>query len=654
MATDKEKATWETKLQEAGYVIRTIRTQNDGMMEAIFNLLEIAQDDYPKQTQLLDFIDGHQGLKAGAVDHQHGDPRKKAKISCLDVMKSSPLDVRPPPTPDSPRFVCPKNWYGEVEFTIQNQLDAYDSEPSESYRVEPLAVSRCSRGGKTRSLIEIANMNFTHGKQKVPVVFVSFNDYSPLDSHDQENPLEALLLRIAFAAWKEIDKKYKPQVKLDPTESPHSKTKTLLSSVFTAFRKDYHVTEEDVLNWLGDAPALLIVDELNNLDKLAVKDSAETKKMVDFIKTYFLKEQGRYFVFSTHTLSTLECFGVYMEHSSNSDRGVLLQELPLVEDLASAKALNENLKGVREAIYYGLMPGLIHDRSKRSPRSVLVKWNSRMNEHNKKTPEKRKKAFLDVLKSLINGDVSLVPTQFHTFLDAVNAAAGSERVRWSPHHLEFVLRKLALDDDEDDYLAKSKGELCKNVLTAKEQSGDGWEALFVLFLLARCVTKSWREPILPDVGRFFESGEKTVVLFNQPFCGRFKLLDKCECWSDLEKEILPGEAPTISIYYPTHAKFRAYDVILVASEKKKITGKVGYQCKEGKNDATQGVEQEFDSSFVLKGPSPVDSSHKVSWIIPSDDDIDAFFGVSGKHWTPKQWKKLAATAGVSSDSDQAK
>jgi len=490
-------------------------------------------------------------------------------------------------------------------------------------------------------------MNFTFGEKEVPVIFVSFNDYSPLGAHDQENPLEALLLRIAFAAWEEIDEKYNAQVKMGQIKSSGSKRK-LLSSEFRAFREQYHVTKRDVVEWLGAEPALLIIDELNNLDKLATKDSEGTKEMADFIKTYFLKEQGRYFVFSTHILSTLECFGVYMEHSSSSDRGVLLQELPLVDNLASAKALKNDLRGAREAIYYGLMPGLIHDRSKRKPQSVLVKWNRRMREHNQKTGEERKKAFLNILKSLIFGDVGLVPTHFHTFLDAVGASVGSQRVRWSPHHLEFVLRKLKLDNAEDDDLAKSMEGLCKNVLSAKEESGDAWEALFVLFLLARCATKNWQEPILPNVGRFFESGEeKMAVRFNKPFRGKLKCLDQCESWHDLENEIVPCAAPTISIYYPTHARFHAYDVILVASEKNKITGKVGYQCKEGRNDATQGVEQNFDSNFVLKGQPPGNSNQKDGWSIPADDAIDVFFGVSGKHWTPKQWKKLAATAGVS-------
>jgi hypothetical protein len=26
--------------------------------------------------------------------------------------------------------------------------------------------------------------------------------------------------------------------------------------------------------------------------------------------------------------------------------------------------------------------------------------------------------------------------------------------------------------------------------------------------------------------------------------------------------------------------------------------------------------------------------------VPSDGEIDSFFGESGKHWTPQRWKKL--------------
>jgi hypothetical protein len=471
------------------------------------------------------------------------------------------------------------------------------------------------------------NMNITYGNKAVAVIFVSFNDYSPLDQRNQENPLEALLLRIAFAAFQDIQ--YKPGTTKEQ---------------FEAFRKSYHVTTSDVLYWLGQAPALLIVDELNNLSTIAGRNSDRAAEIANFIKQYFLAPAGRYFVFSSHILSTLESLGVYMEFKTTSERNVLLQELPLVDDLLSARTLNKHFKGAREAIYYGLMPGLIHDRSEKSPKSVNVKWSAIMTEVNKKSPVERQATFFKILKSLLDGDVGRIPTEFHAFLDATGSVPGSERVRWSPHHLEYVLTKLILDDINGDRLADSMGSLCMSVLGSKESSGDGWEALFVLFLLARCVTQSWQEPILSGFDSLLASAEQPVVLLDSPFLGKFKCYDQCECWTDLKKEIFPGKAAAISIYYPTHARFKAYDVILVISENKAIKLIIGYQLKEGSNDATQDVDPEFHQSFVLKGVSPSEPRCKSNWTIPSEHEIDKFFGVSGAHWTPKQWKKLAATA----------
>ena len=55
MATEEEEKTWGAGLEEAGYVIRRIDLQNDAMMEAIYTLFEMTKD-FPKQTQLADFI----------------------------------------------------------------------------------------------------------------------------------------------------------------------------------------------------------------------------------------------------------------------------------------------------------------------------------------------------------------------------------------------------------------------------------------------------------------------------------------------------------------------------------------------------------------------------------------------------------------------
>jgi hypothetical protein len=34
------------------------------------------------------------------------------------------------------------------------------------------------------------------------------------------------------------------------------------------------------------------------------------------------------------------------------------------------------------------------------------------------------------------------------------------------------------------------------------------------------------------------------------------------------------------------------------------------------------------------------------WYVPSDSEIDFFFGESGMHWTPKRWKSCGIVEGI--------
>ena len=86
--------------------------------------------------------------------------------------------------------------------------------------------------------------------------------------------------------------------------------------------------------------------------------------------------------------------------------------------------------------------------------------------------------------------------------------------------------------------------------------------------------------------------------------------------------------------------------VLETMTPKEIRRIIGYQLKEGKRDATQPTEREFYRSFVVKGASPNLASARQGWYILSDSDIEKFFGVSGKYWTPKECSRLAATAAI--------
>ncbi|KAL3907419.1 MAG: hypothetical protein SGARI_003547, partial [Bacillariaceae sp.] len=52
-------------------------------------------------------------------------------------------------------------------------------------------------------------------------------------------------------------------------------------------------------------------------------------------------------------------------------RSVVLQELPIADTLSKALKLKSDLDSAREAIYYGLLPGLIHEST--SLRSIVGK-----------------------------------------------------------------------------------------------------------------------------------------------------------------------------------------------------------------------------------------------------------------------------------------
>ena len=75
-----------------------------------------------------------------------------------------------------------------------------------------------------------------------------------------------------------------------------------------------------------------------------------------------MRKSGRYLVYSSHILSIVSSFGEFVDNKG-SNRGAVLQELPLINNLSKTmECLYSNLDGAREAVYYGLMPAMVHVR----------------------------------------------------------------------------------------------------------------------------------------------------------------------------------------------------------------------------------------------------------------------------------------------------
>jgi hypothetical protein len=146
----------------------------------------------------------------------------------------------------------------------------------------------------------------------------------------------------------------------------HARDKTRAFQQFSS--RNYKIEAEHIQDWLGDTPVILLVDELSNLTELTARNSPQATKFGQFIKNNFLGRRERYFVFSSHLLTTLGFFGEFLDPSVGSTRHVILQELPLVTNLTIARdCLYQSLNGSREAIYYGLVPGMIYEKGRGKP-----------------------------------------------------------------------------------------------------------------------------------------------------------------------------------------------------------------------------------------------------------------------------------------------
>ena len=257
-------------------------------------------------------------------------------------------------------------------------------------------------------------------------------------------------------------------------------------------------------------------------------------------------------------------------------------------------------------------------------------------------------AFEKVCRSLITGSSADLSKSLEFLCDGVSVGtgAGEGLIRWIPYHLQFVMAYYGANHGELHIrdLAGSMATLCNQMTLAKEKAGDGWEGLFVLFLLARCIAKEPDGLFLPKtwLGKDPLTGEYPLIKYNNydsDCISSGTLLDQCTTWKELSEGIDLTEKPTVSILFPTHAQFRAYDAFVVYSvgDKKEV---YGYQLKEGAASTDQPVDESLRKSFVVRGVPATKSNKKTQWRIASDEQLNRFFGPCGRNWTPKKWTEF--------------
>ena len=550
----------------------------------------------------------------------------------MTALVKSPLDMSLPVKPESPPFICSSDWLNVVE-TIRVEMEAEDGYEKGWYYVQPMAFMRCSRGGKTRALTEIAHIlrQEESSSDPVAVIFVSFSDETELLEEEQHDPpLQALLRRIAFAAYRDHQGN-KPNF-----QEFHARGEFFDESLFT--------------RWFGKGRIVLIIDDLNRLSALSDKQRRrDTRLFGEFLKRSFMSKKGRYHVFSSQDMSLILVFEDFIDSSNSNCHHLKVPELPLFTDvntdLVGLNASQHLLYGAGEAVYCGLIPAMIYERARNMP--VAGEREAAMKKLLDQSLD-AEKVFRGIIGSLIHGSISSIPRPLRILLDSSRdpldpfAPCDQNKIRWVPFHLQYVLEELhAHYGDQDRYAAAAMASLCAQLVASNERSGDaadGWEGLFVLMYLARSSGFPDDELVPND---WFADGSVSVKY--NPYENTNRRLCECKSWNELKEGIRLSMDPTISIFYPLHAEFQGYDAVVVYSLNNKFFHRFGFQFKEGKANPRQPVEKEFLESFVITGSAPSETVVIDGWNIPSREVIETFFGESGRYWTPHAWASLLST-----------
>lgn len=297
-------------------------------------------------------------------------------------------------------------------------------------------------------------------------------------------------------------------------------------------------------------------------------------------------------------------------------------------------SLNCGSLTAREALFYGLIPGIIY----------LAKSNNLGH-------EKRDAAIGDcehlvseelmkrLLQSFFDGDRSLVFAPLLQLMDTGNDG----KITWIPYHMTEVLRVLGRSSFLSQSMRLGLGHVVKHLeqfRDSKEASGDGWEALFVATLLIRALSGKFDTTCFKLSDAFLVSNCSVSfdMLLKRNNSHLIKSVDE---FVGQIKE--PDSYPHIGIFYPRHASFEEVDVIVAAWREKGDQVLYGYQLKEGKALPENEPNTLFDSCWVIRGDPPRNGKEVRRWVPFNASDVKEFFGYSGAQWTPTRWRELNKT-----------
>jgi hypothetical protein len=308
----------------------------------------------------------------------------------------------PIPEITAPKFIS-QQWLSAV---VHIACENFAAQDADEQRVPPMAFIRCSRGGKTRALKEVANA-LKSKFSDAAIIFVAFNGFSSVQEWEQKDPLGALCRRVAFAAMKGRD-----------FNDCHQ---------FNNSYQHMDVQPNQILDWLKGTRRVLLIDGLNALTHINAPFN-------EFLRDNFLNCSGQYHIFSSHAHRM--ALNGYMP-DIQSARSVSVHTLPListVKEACDAFGGADNITPTK-VLFYGKIPAMLYLAGLGFLATMAPYAIKACQEGGLVTDD----SVRNLMSSFLTGRANEVMKPLLSLMDSQQ----DEKVRWIPYHMILVLEFLA-------------------------------------------------------------------------------------------------------------------------------------------------------------------------------------------------------------------
>jgi hypothetical protein len=456
-------------------------------------------------------------------------------------------------------------------------------------RVRPLMISSLARGGKTTILSFL--FDALKRDHNIRVIFITFNGSSNFHRRQGESQRDAILRVIA----------------------------TQLVDIGDSDPFNIQCDEDELDNYIGELPFVLLVDELNALSAPIDGDAG------GMLRRLFLDKKNRYLVFTTHIPISLEPQAShYMTSLINppSPRGCLTVPLPQCMDLVSLKKMSDQCEALTpaEVMLYGGIPSLIY--------SVKALGEMTPQERFEKKFPPRSNVDLKLLKLFVLSVVDGVRRIDIAMFDEFSVVPEDNKIRWPLFYIACILKTF-----EDDEATHAVRENCAALWTYSQttESGKEWECVLNIAIIFRCLYQRYCGSDSPF--SIVPIGIKPIIMCRA-------LPHECRTYTSVLDFVTSVMSlfPCVLVLIPSYSKFPDVDGFVVYRADATTQPSIyGYQAKVSRSYPKRNCPEWMGKGFLLRGQSPVMGSLRNGWTYMSRNDVVSLLGYSLLPMYPASW-----------------